>query len=103
RYCPACGAETEERDEECPHCELQLDGRLARDLHRVRVAEREVRGLVDRAMLDRETAEQVLAQLASRARSLQGLPAKKAGPLPRAKPLARPVAPAPEIPAPIAP
>lgn len=110
RYCPACGEETKERDEYCPQCDLDLDGRLARELHRVRVAEREIRTLLDRAQIDRETAETVLDQLETRARSLQGLPAGKHGTRSRAKPLARPVraapppvAPSPESPGPVAP
>jgi hypothetical protein len=101
RYCPGCGEETEDRDDECPQCGLQLDGRAARDLHRVRVAEREVRTLLDGAQLDRETAEQVLDQLEVRAHSLQGLPTKKPGSRHRAKPVAP--APPPSVPAPEAP
>src|SRR4051812_37764092 len=86
RYCPACRAETSDRDDECPTCGLSLDGRLAHDLHRVRVAEREVRTLVEHAQIDADTAGRVLDELEARARVLQGLPAKKA-PLPRAKPV----------------
>jgi hypothetical protein len=93
-YCPACHAETEDRDEECQACGLFLDGQLARDLHRVRVAQREVRGLLDGAQIDRDTANEVLDQLETRARGLQGLPAKKTGARPRAKPVG-PTAPQP--------
>ena len=94
RYCPACGAETDEHHRGCPQCELELDGTLARSLHRVNTAEREITGLLDRAELDPDTAERVLNQLKARARTLQGLPVEKAKPLPRATPVAQPTAPA---------
>jgi hypothetical protein len=94
RYCPACGSDTDERDERCPQCNLMLDGRLARDLHRINVAEREIRTLADRAAIDAETAGAVLDQLEARARSLQGLPTAKPA-RPRAVPVAAPAALAP--------
>ncbi|MCI0705764.1 MAG: hypothetical protein L0241_32285 [Planctomycetia bacterium] len=99
RFCPACDAELDDRDMQCPHCDLYLYSRLARDLHCIRVAQREVRALLDHAQIDRETAEDVLNQLNARARSLQGLPAIK----PVKRPIAAPVAPAPVVPAPVAP
>src|SRR5258707_1011322 len=80
RYCPACGTETDDRDWHCTRCHLELDGRLARDLHRIHVAEREVRALLKGARIDPEAASQVLNQLEARARSLQGLPANKPEP-----------------------
>ena len=88
RYCPACGAEPEPRDRDCPRCDLELDGRLAHELHRVHVAEREVKALLTHAQIDRETADTILQQLHVRGRSLQGLPTER----PRARPVARPVA-----------
>lgn len=100
RYCPACGSDTEERDRNCIRCDLELDSRIAYQLHRIRIAEREVGALIDRAQLDPEAAAVVLNQLENRARSLQGLPAKsKQSARPRAKPIAetapgQPVAPA---------
>jgi hypothetical protein len=101
RYCPACGSDTEERDRYCPQCDLLLDSRLARDLNRVRIAEREVRALVDSDRLDRDAAGAVLDQLEARARSLQGLPKTKPGARWRAKPVAPgSPAPPPELPEP---
>ncbi len=63
RYCPACGAEADESDFDCRSCGLNLESRLAYELNRVRVAEREVRALLDAARLDRDTSEAVLKQL----------------------------------------
>src|SRR5437870_6947342 len=77
RYCPACDADTDPADRDCPRCRLDLDGRLARELHRVRVAEREVRKLTEADQIDRDAAQEVLAQLKARARSLRGLPTTK--------------------------
>src|SRR5207245_1117378 len=82
-------------DRDCPRCGLHLDGRRARDLHRVRVAQREVRTLFDRALLDPAAAEEVLKQLEARASSLRGLPASRPGGVPRAKPVAPPASLAP--------
>lgn len=76
RYCPACRAEAEPADRYCPRCDLDLDGRLAMSLYRVRVAEREVHALIDSGNLDPVAARAVLDQLGARARKLQGLPAK---------------------------
>lgn len=102
RYCPACGADTAERDEYCPECDLHLDGRLARDLNRLRIAEREIRELSDRAQIDRDTADTVIDQLEIRARNLEGRPTKPGGrprvkPVAPAEPVAEPVSPATEV------
>lgn len=98
RDCPACGTETEPRDRECLACGLELDGRRAHKLYCVRVAEREVRTLLECAQIERDTADAVLKQLEVRARSLQGLPAER----PRARLVAKPVsAPAIEPPPPV--
>src|SRR5579883_2635460 len=98
RYCPACGANTAPDDRDCPQCQLYLDGRLARAIYRIRVAEREVRALVERAQLDPNLADEVLAQLETRSRSLLGLPAKA----PRARVVA-PATPPPSESAPLGP
>lgn len=98
RYCPACSADITPNDRDCPKCQLYLDSRLARSLYRIHVAEREVRGLVEHAQLESNLAEQVLAQLDARARSLLGFPARK----PRAKPVSPPALP-PDKPAPLTP
>ena len=94
RYCPGCGADTDERELECRRCGLMLDGRRARDVHRVRTAEREIRALIDAAQIDRDNAEPILEQLENRARAIQGLPVAK-----RARPRAKAVVPEP-LPAP---
>src|SRR5262245_33232472 len=75
--CPACGTDIDDRDTVCPHCNLYLDSRLARDLYRICVSQREIRALCDRDQIDNKTADEVLTQLDARARSLQGLPAPK--------------------------
>ncbi len=93
RYCPACGAEPNEGDRDCPRCDLDLDGRLAHQLHRVHVAEKEVRTLLECSQIDRATAEEVLHKLSVRGRDLQGLPATKSPTPPRARPVGQPVAP----------
>jgi hypothetical protein len=88
RYCPGCRAETREDKDECPECGLVLDGQRARALHRIRMAEREIRALVGAEQVDRTSAEPILDQLETRARLIQGLPVAK-------RRHARPVAPAP--------
>jgi hypothetical protein len=99
RHCPACGEEVYENLERCPRCALVLDGRTAYDLHRVRVAQREIRALIDDARIDRNSAEPILEQLETRARALRGLP-----PVKRAPPRAKPVVPEPHPePEPLAP
>lgn len=90
--CPACAAEVDDHDRHCPACDLLLDGRLARDLHRVRAAEREVRGMVDRLELDPDESKPVIAALEARVRTLRGLPPKVAP-----RPRAAPVSPAPVV------
>jgi hypothetical protein len=90
RYCPACGEDSAPADSACSYCQLDFDSRLAYDLHRLRVAVREVRALRGRAHADLAAADEVAEELEARARALRGLPAKR--------PRARPVAPAPVAP-----
>ncbi|MDY3559926.1 hypothetical protein R5W23_001114 [Gemmata sp. JC673] len=89
RYCPGCRAALSPADRYCPQCDLDFDSRRAADLHRVRVAEREVQALIDSEALDAAAGRAVLNQLNARARSLQGLPATPPPPT-RPRP-ARPV------------
>ncbi|HEY1186973.1 MAG TPA: hypothetical protein VGE74_04915, partial [Gemmata sp.] len=76
RYCPACGAEPDPHDRDCPRCALAFDSPRALSLHRVRVAEREIDRLLEDAQIEPGAARATLDSLKARARRLRGLPAK---------------------------
>jgi hypothetical protein len=111
--CPGCRESLLPADRDCPRCGLDLDGRLAARLDRVRTAGREIRALADGGELDAATAARVTEQLERRARDLLAGPqprpttppppaAPPAAEPPEAapRPVAVPVAPAPPEPPP---
>ncbi len=69
-YCPSCDATLPDRDDQCPECGLDLLGKLADRLERIRLARLEIRQLEDEGELDAETAGRVTEQLRLRKRSL---------------------------------
>ncbi len=64
--CPSCETQLFAADRHCPDCGLELSGKLASKLDRIRIARREIRALKDDGLLDEETALRVAEQLAQR-------------------------------------
>lgn len=68
--CPACRERSPSSDVFCRACGLNLRSKLADSIDRLRLAQREVRRLVERDELDSETAERVAERLDIRIQSL---------------------------------
>jgi len=68
--CPSCDAALFPNDRDCPSCGLDLYGRVAGRLDRVRIARREIGYLREDGLLDPETAGRVADQLERRKQSL---------------------------------
>ena len=82
--CPSCRVPLRGDEWDCPSCRLKFDGKLVREIERIRHAQVEVRALSVRGELEGETAERVAGQLEDRIRTLM---AYAPAPLPRAIPV----------------
>ncbi len=71
-YCPACGAALRGGARDCPECDLDLTGKFARRLERMRTTRLEVRQLQEEGALSEEVAGQVVEQLHLRKEALLG-------------------------------
>src|SRR6187401_326233 len=71
-YCPSCDAALTENNFDCPECGLDLFGKLAGRLERIRLARLEIRQLQDEGELDADIAGRVTEQLRQRKRALVG-------------------------------
>ena len=69
-YCPSCDVRLSYGDQDCPECGIDLFGKLASRLERMRFARLEIRQLQDEGELEAETAGRVTEQLRLRKRTL---------------------------------
>ena len=93
--CPSCRVPLHGDEWDCPSCRLKFDGKLVREIERIRHAQVEVRALSVRGELEGETAERVAGQLEDRIRTL--MPYAPA-PLPRAIPVVHSAEPVLDLP-----
>ncbi len=92
-FCPACDAAVRSWARDCPRCDLDLTGKFARRLERLRTTRLEIRQLQEDGALSEEVAGQVAEQLQLRKEALLG---RRRQPAPE---VLRPVVAPPPLPA----
>jgi hypothetical protein len=88
-HCPACAEIIREEIRYCPHCGLDLDGRNASRIARLRTAATEINVLAEQNELDRDIANLVVSRLDQRVRNFHAPIDQQTAtePPPRAKPV----------------